>query len=113
MNVLRLVVLASLLTLTGCGRSRIDSKSKQILENADRVEVFRIDGGEKANPKPGKRLDGYLVISQGKDQSKEFAKKLADNDEQDVGHRFAVLASLYGTGTGTILPFPRPAVISA
>ena len=92
MNALRFLMVASLLTLTGCGGGRLDRNSREILENADRVEVYRIDGRDMAdgNPKPkdGKTIDGFPVISQGKDQGKEFAKKLGDilSDKQMHGN---------------------------
>jgi len=55
-------------------------KVMAILSDADRVEVFRIDGYSQAGElrhKPGPRMGGFLVIGQGDDQGKEFARDLA------------------------------------
>src|SRR5262245_36994063 len=89
MTRLRFVVLISVLFLLGCasptsrsGRVRLDERSKAVLAEATKVEVFRIDpehgpyGSDP--PQAGDRtVGGYLIMSQGPDQGKEFASKLA------------------------------------
>jgi len=81
----RLIALASILLLVGCGRGkdRFDSPTKDILTNATKVEVFRIAGEEHPDqPLPAaeanKRIGGFRVIAQGPDLGNEFAYKLAE-----------------------------------
>ncbi|MBI1914333.1 MAG: hypothetical protein HYS12_06290 [Planctomycetes bacterium] len=95
MNALRFLMLASLLALTGCGsgsgseKGRLDRRTQDILANADRVEVFRIDGLEKEPEEEptatnGPKIDGFPIISTRKDQGKEFARRLGEvlSDDQ-------------------------------
>jgi hypothetical protein len=81
----RLLVLALCVPFLGCGSSRkgLDSQSASILTGATKVEVFRTDSqngphDQKQKKEGESRIGGYLVISQGKDQGKEFAARLAD-----------------------------------
>jgi hypothetical protein len=82
---LRLVALAPLVLLLGCGTrtSRIDSRTRNILAGATRVEVFRTDGqngplGDNQKEAGESRIGGYLVTGQGQDKGKQFADKLAE-----------------------------------
>src|SRR5271156_1276059 len=80
--ILRLLLLASCFLVLGCGKKSLDSRTTAILAGATKVEVFRIDpiSGHmpKSTRKEGeKRIMGFLVIAQGKDQGKEFADKLS------------------------------------
>jgi len=64
-----------------CERAKkvLEEGTISILKDADKVEVFRIDGrsdGERTN-EPGNRIHGYLVKHKGKDQGREFAQDLA------------------------------------
>jgi hypothetical protein len=58
----------------------LGSEAMAILSDADRVQVFRVDGHSREGEallKPGPRLRGYLVIGRGEDQGQEFAADLA------------------------------------
>jgi hypothetical protein len=75
------LVLASLVVSEGCapGKDRVDKQTRDILANADKVEVYRVASGKSEKPpKPtdGRKISGFPVISQGKNQGKEFARKL-------------------------------------
>src|SRR5215472_16627494 len=77
------LVLASLVVSEGrapSGNGLVDKQTREILDNADKVEVYRINGGEKGDKVPkrrdGRKISGFPVISQGKNQGKEFARKL-------------------------------------
>jgi hypothetical protein len=70
--------------LLGCGahKSRLDSRTAGIFSGATKVEVFRIDGRyDPPNAIPVKPDDptvgGYTILARGKNQSSEFATKLA------------------------------------
>ncbi len=78
MVVVRVLVFALLLTLLGCGKSPTDSVA--LLGGNTKVEVFRIDGEKGPGiEEPGEtRLDGYLVLSRGKDLAPELTVELAD-----------------------------------
>jgi hypothetical protein len=62
------------------GRSRLDRRTRAILEGATRVEVFRLDGKNDAEPaaEGEERIGGFLVTAHGSDQGKEFSGELAD-----------------------------------
>lgn len=94
----RLLVLAALLLLLGCGSSkgRPDSRTTSILAGATRVEVFRIDGrNDPPDPTPinpgDPTVGGYAILARGKDQGREFAATLADTlgDGRTYTDRFA------------------------
>jgi hypothetical protein len=81
----RLVVLIVFLLLCGCGahKSRLDRHTTAIFSGATKVEVFRVDGLDKSpNGKPinpgDPTVGGYPILARGKNQSSEFATKLAD-----------------------------------
>jgi hypothetical protein len=82
MTVLRQLILAAILVLLACGPGcgRLDRRTRGILSAASRVESFRLDG--KADPLDRKkqavrRMGGFPVIAQGKDQGPKFAARLA------------------------------------
>jgi hypothetical protein len=60
-------------------KKALDERAISILRNADKVEVFRIDGrSEKPRlSEAAERIYGYPVKYKGKDQGKEFASELA------------------------------------
>jgi hypothetical protein len=81
----RLLVVASLLLVLGCGSSkgRLDGRTAAIFSGATKVEVFRIDGGKDSpDPTPTKPGDptvgGYAILARGADQGPDFARELAD-----------------------------------
>ena len=85
MTLNRLLVPVVFLLLCGCGAHKglPDRHTTAILSGATKVEVFRIDGlMDPPNAKPIKPGDptvgGYAILARGKDQSSEFATKLAD-----------------------------------
>jgi hypothetical protein len=79
----RFIVLAPAVLLLGCAKEHFDSRSKAILAGATKVEVFRLDPEDspyrfdKPRVDGEKRIGGWLITAQGKDQGKEFAVKLA------------------------------------
>jgi hypothetical protein len=88
MSFFRLFALAPLLVLVACGHQtprnkHINSQTAAILSTATRVEVYRIDGrNDPPDPTPiapgDPTVGGYAITGRGKDQGKEFARKLAD-----------------------------------
>ena len=84
MIAVRFLVLTSLVVLAGCGSGnhRLDRRTQDILANADRVEVFRIDGmlecGKEVLATSDREIGEFPVLAQGKDQGKEFANRLGD-----------------------------------
>ena len=81
MRRLRLVGLAPLLLLLGCGH-HFDGRTDAVLAGATKVEVFRIDSDMRPEawkhyPEDAKRIGGYPVTAQEADQGKRFADKLA------------------------------------
>jgi hypothetical protein len=96
MTALRLLVLSCPVRLIGCGagKGRLDGRTKTVLAEATKVEMFRLDGKEADSldpPRPGKRLAGFLVTEQGPDQDGEFARKLLGilSDEKTYTDKFA------------------------
>jgi hypothetical protein len=85
---LRRLPLATLVLFLGCGTAPPGNKHKDghtaaVLAGATKVEVYRIDGrNDPPDPKPIAPSDatvgGYAILARGKDQGKEFARKLAD-----------------------------------
>src|SRR5262245_51307271 len=62
-------------------KSPLDRRTRDILAGADRVEGFRIDGGDvgrEPQPPGESGLDGFRVIARGKEQGKEFTDRLAE-----------------------------------
>jgi hypothetical protein len=81
---LALVVLIGLLGCTAKPAAKRPTAARfRILDEANKVEVFRLDpndGPYNKKPKlPGQtRIGGYLVTAQGSDQGRDFAAKLAE-----------------------------------
>lgn len=74
------LTLLSILALTGCSgatsNGSFTSEIASTLNGADRVEVFRVD--PKPSADAGKNvIDGYPITATGKEQGREFAKKLS------------------------------------
>jgi hypothetical protein len=68
-----------------------------VFADASKVEVFRLDGKEfskdEGGPlKKGRRVGGFLVTAQGKDQGRKFAGKLLDilNDNKTYTNKYAL-----------------------
>jgi hypothetical protein len=61
---------------------RLSPQTVAILSQADKVEVFRLDGHSYIKPKKKnqgeRRICGFIVTGQGTDQGSEFASRLAD-----------------------------------
>jgi hypothetical protein len=81
---LRILSFLCVVMMLGCGQAslgRLDAKTAAIFDNATKVEVFRIDGkyspGDPKAPPLGENIGGYPILSRGKDQRLEFARKLA------------------------------------
>jgi hypothetical protein len=54
---------------------RLGDNLIDLLQNASRVEVFRISPEQSA--KPGEGISGYPILATGKEKAKDFAGKLA------------------------------------
>lgn len=100
MNLCRILVAMPIMLLFGSGcasaKKRFDDKTVAILSGATKVEVFRLDGtnyleSEKETKPNEKRMGGFLVTAQRKDQDKDFAAKLTNIlfDERTYSKTFA------------------------
>jgi hypothetical protein len=119
MMMLRLLVLSCPVLLLGCGargptetepldnapqqadvdkgpaKNRLDSQTRAVFAGATKVEVFRLVGRERfrdgeEKPKEGRRIGGFRVTGQGKDQGRTFARKLLGilDDDRTYSKRF-------------------------
>jgi hypothetical protein len=90
MKVLRFIGLATGVILVGCNAGKdgvlnreviFDARTRNILTNATKVEVFRIDGGSSEHQPVIKKgedsFGGFPVVARLPEQGKDFAGRLA------------------------------------
>ena len=76
---------------------RLGGRMVEILKGATKVEVFRVSGKPAEKAEPGKSIGGYPILSTGKEQGQDFARRLSSL-VQEENSLFSTQARCFNPG---------------